>query len=268
MSRARLAVWFVVAAALAGCGGGGAAAPKACDPLADQPQPIALGKVVGVGRDAAGVVYAVDEMPAGENRLFVSDGTTLRRQPVLGGGSGTSTDGKFVLVTAGTVDMPLRIEIVTDAQGTLTIGLLRGDLPNNTKTWTIGSAGETLEVLPSTSVSAYALENLPGTIDVEYLATLADGRTMVVTRPDVDWSYHDFRVFFGTTPLRERRVINVSRGSFTNIVFDLDGAQATAFFTSSLAPGASTLTEGTETSELTVAPYGTKPGADVTFLCN
>ena len=129
--------------------------------------------------------------------------------------------------------------------------------------------GETLTVLGADALAGYTLQNLPGTIDVEYFATLADGRTMVVARPDVDWSYADFRVFLSTSatsPLIECKVINIARGSFTDILFDLDGAQATAHFSSTLAPGPSTLTVGSDSSELAVMAPATRP-TGVTFLC-
>jgi len=129
--------------------------------------------------------------------------------------------------------------------------------------------GDTLTVLGPDALEGYMVENLPGAIYVEYVAALPNGRTMVVTRPEVDWTYADFRVFLSTSatsPLLERKVVNVGRGSFTNILFDLDGTQATAHFSSSLAPGPSTLTVGADSFELMVMPPGTRP-TGVTFLC-
>ena len=259
-----------VAVALASCGGGASSGPasKTCDPLADDPQPITLGKVLGAGRDADGIVYVIDRPSQGEARLFVSDGMTLKRRPTGGSGSGSQPDGSsFEVVTSGRGDAALTVEIVTDAGGTVTMGVVHGALA--TKTFTIGMQGDTLTVLGPDALEGYTVENLPGAIYVEYVAALPNGRTMVVTRPEVDWTYADFRVFLSTSatsPLLERKVVNVGRGSFTNILFDLDGTQATAHFSSSLAPGPSTLTVGAASFELTVMPPGTRP-TGVTFLC-
>ena len=221
-----------------------------------------------MGRDANGIVYLIDQPPQGSERLFVSDGMTLKRQPVAGSGSGSQPGGgTFEIVNSGSGDAALAVEVVTDGMGAVTMGVVHGALA--TKTFTIGMQGETLTVLGADALGSYKLENLPGAIYVEYVATLADGRTMVVTRPDVDWSYADFRLFLSTTatsPLLERKVISVARGSFTDILFDLDAMQAKAHFSDSLAPGPSTLTVGADSFELTVMPPGTRP-AGVTFLC-
>jgi hypothetical protein len=257
---------------LVGCGGGGSSpgpASKTCDPLADDPQPITLGEVLGAGRDANGVVYVIDQPHQGEPRLFVSEGMALRRRPTSGSGAGEQPDGSsFEIVTSGMGDAALAVEVVTDAGGALTMGVFHGALA--TKTFTIGMQGDTVTVLGPDALEGYALENLPGRIYVEYVATLPDGRTMVVTRPEVDWSYADFRVFLSTSatsPLLERRVINIVRASFTNILFDLDGTQAAAHFSSSLAPGPSTLSVGADSFELTVMTPGTRPPTGVTFFC-
>jgi hypothetical protein len=236
---------------------------------ADDPQPITFGEVLGVGRDANGLMYVVDRPPQGTARLFVSDGMTLKRQPVAGTGSGSEPGGgMFVIVNSDSGDTALAVEIVTDSTGMVTMGVVHGAL--GTKTFTIGMQGETLTVLGADALASYTLQNLPGTIYVEYVATLVDGRTMVVTRPDVDWSYADFRLFLSSmtpaSPLLERTISNVVRGSFTDIVFDLDGTQAKAHFSSSLVPGPSTLTVGAETSQLSVMPPGTLP-TGVTFVC-
>lgn len=265
----RVLHFIVVLGVLAGCGGSPQGpVSKTCDPLADEPQPITLGQVLGVGRDANAVLYVIDQTPQGLDRLFISDEMTLKRQPVAGTGAGADpAGGTFEIVSSGSGDAAVAVEIVTDAMGNVMMGVVHGPLA--TKTFAIGTQGETLVVLGADALASYAVKNLPGTIDVEYFAMLADGRTMVVTRPDVDWSYTDFRVFLSTnatSPLLERTVTKVLRGSFTDVLFDLDGQQATAHFTSSLAPGASTLTVGADSAELTVQPPGTRP-AGATFLC-
>jgi hypothetical protein len=265
--------WTLLGAlALAACGGSSSpgTASKACNPLAADPKPITLGLVVGAGRDSAGVVYVIDRPQGGaEDRLFVSDGTKLVRQPVGGSGSGAQPGGgTFEVVGSGTGDAMLTVEIGTDGGGGVMMGVVHGAFAS--RTFTIGEQGEALTVLAPGELSAFTVENLPGTIYVEYVATLPDGRTLVVTRPEVDWSYSDFRLFLSTSatsPLLERKVASVLRGSFTDITFDLDGTPAKAHFSDSLSPGPSTLTVGSAAPlDLTVRPPGTAPNGP-TFLC-
>src|SRR5688572_29072331 len=61
-----------------------------CDPLVPVDVPTELGTIIAVGQDAAGTLYVVDRDPNNTNtvRLFVSDGDTLVRQDVAGGGEG------------------------------------------------------------------------------------------------------------------------------------------------------------------------------------
>ena len=49
-----------------------------------------------MGRAADGVVFVIDQPPQGEARLFVSDGMTLKRQPVAGAGSGVAARRRHV----------------------------------------------------------------------------------------------------------------------------------------------------------------------------
>jgi hypothetical protein len=68
---------------------------------------------------------------------------------------------------------------------------------------------------------------------VEYVATLADGRFVVVTRLEKDWDYGDFRIFVGpVNALAECPVGSVERardGGSTTIEFTLAGEDATGW---------------------------------------
>jgi hypothetical protein len=56
-----------------------------CDPLHGHAEPLTLGAVVGVGRDAEGVLYVVDrDLSSGDLRAFESDDETLVRLDVAG----------------------------------------------------------------------------------------------------------------------------------------------------------------------------------------
>lgn len=89
----------------------------------------------------------------------------------------------------------------------------------------------------------------------------------------VDWSYQDFRVFYGTADqMNERHLANASRGSTTYISFDLEGAEYTAIFPSTLSAGDQPPTlgmgQGQAAQPLTlVGAGGAAPGAGLTFYC-
>jgi hypothetical protein len=112
-----------------------------------------------------------------------------------------------------------------------------------------------LTVLDPSAISGMALQNLPGVI--EYLADVADGNIIVVTRPMDGWTYTDFRLFYGSQDaMIERHIENVGRtlsvGSPTYITFDVGSEQYSVVFTLTTdldsglvtGPGPGTLTTG------------------------
>jgi hypothetical protein len=209
-------------------------AAEACDPLTPVTLPVAPGKVVGLGQDAAGTVYLVDaaERASSSYRVFVSRGAmTLVRLVVTGSGGDASVPGSRVLVSTEDASGPFQLEIEGGDAGPSRMGLLRGPLPSS-KFFTIGVDGDTLKVLPPADVGGYTLQNLPGTFDVALLGRVADGRMVVVIGPDVDARLEDFRVFFGPADhLIERRLVNAAVGSYSSIRFAVDDDhQATAVF--------------------------------------
>ena len=243
-----------------------------CDPLAPAPKPIALATILGVGRSADGTVYVVDDNN-GSQRAFVSDtGGTLVRQPVAGGGSTSDSSGIEYIIMVTDVASPFVLEVDVAKSGAVRMGVLQGILTDR-KSFVIGQEGEELTVLPSSAIAAMPLRNLPGTVFPEYVVSLPDGQVMLVTRPTDDWTYADFRLFLGpTTAVVERAVASVTRykdGGTTDIVFDLDGAQADAYFPvvsadAGFAQGPATLTIGSAVTPLT--RDSTLPAA-ATYLC-
>ena len=266
ISRGRVNLAALAVVVLSGCDDA-PPATRSCDPLQEMTTPVVLGKVLGVGSDAAGTIYLVDLAPTGE-RLFVSQGTVLVRQSVGGSGSTSDATGTLVVLTGRDAASPLAVEIQQDAAGQpRAMGIYRGTLA--AKTFEIGSMGEVLQLLPTTAVSGLALQNLPGTVSIQHLATLSDGRELMVTRPDVDATYDDVRVFFGTPPtLVERRVTPTAQPmSFTQLTFDLDGRQAVATFPSQLNTGVTAmLAVGSDVFPLVEAALSTPPTASA-FLC-
>jgi hypothetical protein len=203
----------------------------ACDPLAAVVLPVTLGTVLAVGKDAGGTLYVV-EQPANSSsqRLFVSRAMTLARQRVSGSGQEGSGPGSRLLISADDSSGPYHLEVEMGASGAARIGLLRGPIPR-TKFFTIGVDGEVLEVRSTRDLDGYRAENLPGTFSIEHAGSVPDGRWVVVTSPDVDTHYEDFRLFFGPPErLVERPVLGVARGSYTTITFTVDGREAKVVF--------------------------------------
>jgi hypothetical protein len=244
-----------------------APAPVACDPLATVALRITAGEVVAVGKDAAGTVYMVDRAPPSRDRLFVSRGMVLVRQPVWGSGESGSGTGSLLLLSGGEASAPFNLQIERGRSGPARMGLLRGDIPSS-KFFTIGVDGEVLEVLPSGVVDNYRLQNLPGTFSIEHLGATADGRLIIVISPDVDTRYEDFRLFLGPPDhLLEHPIVRVSRGSYTRIAFTLDGREAIARFGSPLSPAVTDalLADG-QSEPLTVPAVKSKPAGAI-FFC-
>jgi hypothetical protein len=271
-SAGRLTRIVVTLASLAtACGGTSPAATAACDPLATTTLPISAGKLIAAGKDAAGTVYLIDEFTspegAGIDRLFISSGTVLQRQVVDGSGSNGSGAGAFFIISTGSAGaQALQVEVEMGPSGPAKMAIHHGPLSG--KTFAIDADGEPLALLSQADLAAFSLQNLPGTIVAEHHALLADGRVVLVTRPAVDASYQDFRVFFGPVDhLQEGTDVHVSRGSYTQITFTWDGRPVQAVFGSPLAPAiVSALTIDGQTLPLTVAAAGSAP-AHATFFC-
>jgi hypothetical protein len=249
----------------------GSDAGAVCDPLAPAPKPIALADILGIGKSANGTIYVADQSGSTQ-RVFVSDASgTLVRQHTSGGGSSSDENGIQYIFTVTDPASPFVLEVYVPKSGAIRMGVLQGTLPDR-KSFVIGQEGEELTVLASSAIANMPLRNFPGTMVAEYIATLPDGQLILVTRPADDVSYADFRVFLGPVgAVAERKVFQVSRaldGGSTHVIFDLDGAQADAYFRivlvdASFAPGPATLTVGDVTTTLT--RQSTLPAA--TYVC-
>jgi len=264
----RTLLLFALAALAGGCGDddgtrADAGAPDAgdadaglttCDVLAGIEKPIAPGEVLAVGRDAAGVVYVLDELD-GDVRAFVSEGQALRRHRVLGSGSGDLGDVAFYDVEVE-ADPPftLYLEIPDVGEPTFTKIVVPGrNMPD------AAADGEELTLLGEDELAGFTLENLPPEVTVEYLGTLEDGRFIVVTRPTDDWTYEDFRVFVGQRErVLERQVQSVTRardGGSTTIELSVDGEPTTLHFpvmlvNGEIVIGQATLEQGGEVQDI------------------
>jgi hypothetical protein len=227
---------FALALALAAGCSGSPAQPVSCDPLATTTLPITAGTFVAAGKDSAGTVYLIDEAPAGHQRLFVSNGQVLQRQPAGGTGEIGDSRASYLIVTSTSGGSELQVAVERGPAGPTKMGVHRGPLSG--KTFMIGMEGEQLTLLASADVKTFTLANLPGEVNIEHLGTLPDGRLLLVTSPAVDFNYQAFRLFFGPRDHLVERTgsLQVTRGSYTRLTFDVDGHKAEAVFGSELAP--------------------------------
>jgi hypothetical protein len=233
---------------------------KSCDPLAGAPAPIALTNFVAAGKHPDGTTYVIDR--ASDYRAFESEGGALQRRVVVGSGSEGSTDGFVAISVNEPSPFSLKVELAGGVPQRM--GIVRGTITG--KTFEIGAQGDVLALLPRTAIDALPLKNLPGNAIVESAWTLAGDKRFYVVRPEQDWTYADFRVFFGvSTRMVERPVIDVSRGSATYLRFMLDGREVVAYLGSSLAsdPSSRLTIDGTAYALTATAPATTS----LAFFC-
>lgn len=259
--------------AVAGCDSGensedssGTSGQEACDPFAERTRDIALERVIAAGREASGRIWLADENDRGP-RVFAESPQGLQRLKVLGWGQGSDERGEqwMFSVRDDMRDMTLLIE---QAPGeTPRMGLIEGEVEDD-KGQDIDQA-DPLQVVDDTAWQALNSVDLPGVVHIEYLATVADGRSLLVTRPEHDWSYEDFRLFLGThATMREHTVTDVLRakdGGSTQIFFvDDDDTPCIADFPWGGVPS---LDEGGERSAMVSAVDKTWPDEATEFIC-
>lgn len=222
-----LAIAGLVAAAAPACStsasSGSSSSARPCDPLA--PPPTTLSNVLGVGKDAQGVLYVADS-PAGvpEARVFVSGGGQLVRQHVLGsgeagGGKGAAAQYTLSFAPPG-ADAASARALLLDVQGGTAAQMALG--PADSKSF-LGGPGETmLTVVDPSTVAGMPIANLPGV--VAYVADVSDGTAIVVTSPMDVASSADFHLFYGTPDaMAERKIVSFdqSLSGYPTIAFQV-----------------------------------------------
>ena len=244
--------------------------PWSCDPFSPITKPITLTHVLGAGQDTDGTLYVVDQPQSGGERVFVSSSGTLQRQ--RGAGSGTESSGGGVVNYTFSVSdhvPPFMLKLETNAVGPTAMGVLQGT--SDSRTFTIGQQGSVLTLVSAARVVGLPVADIPAETFIEYQATLSDGRALLVVRPRDDWTYEDFRVFFGSPDhMVERPVSQVVRfkdGGSTTINFTVDRAAAVASFPVSLTGVASppTLTIDATKSNLTLGSTKSPPAGESYF---
>lgn len=184
----------------AGGGGGGEPAQKACDPLA--PDPLTLGKIIGVGKDAPGTLY-VDA----ESGIYVSSGDTLFRQHVTGTGEKGTTQFLFTFEDpAGGGAGPRSLLVATDGDTATAMALgpadSKGFLDESPPGITM------LTVVPPSTIDGMKVANTPN--EIRYVGDVANGNVVMATVPvNVDSSAKNggLAIFYGPPAAVAQRVI-------------------------------------------------------------
>jgi hypothetical protein len=219
-----------------------------CTPLASVEARVELGTVIGIGEARDGTVYLMDQGDS-SLRVFVSSGSELFRALVSGEGqlSDEGVETNLATFEYGGAEFTMGVE-VRDGTARVAVGP-----PGGRSFEAVLDGGDELTVLPGTVLDEYVLRNLPGDVEVEYLASVETGEQLVVIRPTNDWTYDDFRLFIGDPELLiERQVTSVVRardGGSTWIRFDFHGEPAEVNFPVA-DPATLTTGSGTYTVEL------------------
>jgi hypothetical protein len=183
-----------------------------------------LGRILGVGADAAARLYVGEEPSDLHDRVFLSDGDALRRSSVSGTGRrGVIPDADYNLgFQDGTIARSLVIQVrsgVTTAMGLAPAGsrVFIGDAAADI---------EPLTLMTTSDIAGRRLENLPRAVDDVFQTE--DGRSVVVTA-DGDDGAEDVQLFFGRPDsLVQRTIAQFGRSldGATTADFDVDGKLA------------------------------------------
>lgn len=177
--------------ALAGDRGGDAATSpdslSACDPLAASTSAVQFdaSQVVAAGRAKDGSLYVI----YGDSRLFVGGGQELAERVVIGSGEGASQTDLDYIDDDGT---PVTVELVRDAAG-MHMTVARG--MQQSKGIDDGN-GESLTLVDAALVVTVGASTTQ-TFEVDFAASLPDGRELVVIAPTRPVDYDQFRAFLG-----------------------------------------------------------------------
>jgi hypothetical protein len=260
---------------------GGPSAPAAstrtaCDPLATtSAKTTALGEILGIGRDADGTVYVVDSVTSQPGlRVFVAEGKKLMRRRVLASEDSNVGGSRLIVldIEASPDTLTLALEVTASARR---MAIVPGAVKASSFDELAGRRA--LEVLGNDFVTGFKAYDLGGEVEVEYVAKTQKGQEIVVVRPRDNWTYDDFRVFYGApSQLLERHVTSVARakdGGSTTINFEIDATDAIATFPVELSadggfqPGPAKLKLGGQTLSLERLASDRSALKDVKFMC-
>ena len=172
-----------------------------CDPLAAKP--LTLGTLVGVGKDAAGTLYADSS-----HGVFVGS-TRLVRQQVTGTGSSGTTEFLFTFEAPG-ADASSAQQLLVETTGSPPTATAMALGPTSSKAFLNQSpAGTTpLALVDPSTVSGLAVVNTPNVIF--YLADVSNGDVILATVPvNADETSTDggLVIFYGPPGAVDQRTI-------------------------------------------------------------
>lgn len=234
-----------------------------CDPLAAITSSFQLeaSQVVAAGQAEDGSIYVVYD----DDRLFVGSREGLLERVVVGFGQ---TGDQMDLDYTDDGGSPVKVEVVTDAAG-MHMAVAHG--MQSSKGIDEGE-GEPLELLDAAVVASLSASTTQ-TFNVDFAASLDDGREVVVVAPDHRVDDEHFRVFLGVPPaaLEERSVSGFysTRSGQRSATIMVDGAAADLTY---LPGGPSVLNPTGGPTTLTIAgtayPLTEQPVPDgVGYLC-
>ncbi|HEY5375626.1 MAG TPA: hypothetical protein VIK01_18230 [Polyangiaceae bacterium] len=233
--------------AMGGNAGGNAAAGAsslgACDPLAAITTSVQLdvSQVVAAGQASDGSLYVIYN----RDQLFVGSDTDLVERVVLGSGESPSQTDLDYTDDDGT---PVVVEVVHDDMGTR-MAVAHG--MQKSKGIDSGN-GEPLTPVDAALVAKLSASTTQ-TFDVDFAASLADGRELVVIAPVRGSSYDEFRVFLGPVDAVAQQTVTNFQSSQSGQRFatvTIGGAPADLTY---LAGGPSALNPAGGPSTLTIA---------------
>jgi hypothetical protein len=258
----RARVLLLLAVSCAGCQGAQTTTndDRQCEPLAAKSVPLELGLVLGAGKSTDGTLYVVDQSEQ-EKRVFVSEGDELVFHVASGTGETNSGDGRLLSFSFVDQSPELHVELWLGEDGSKRMGVLERELPRGAKEFEIGQVGEDLELVTEDDLRAFTARDDTVESFVEYAASVADDRFLVVIRPE-RYDSSGYRVFFGPLEhLRERTVTILGQvRSSTMVQFDVDGEVAAAAFPLVFSGSAEpTLTLGGVEVDIELLPEGELP---------
>ena len=236
---------------------------ESCDPLAPNELPIKLQTIIAAGKDESGTIYVADRTSESEERIFVSRDNTLYRKRVSGSGSNGTSDFTWVFDNDGKAE-----RLVVRKQADEVTGIALAPADQRKFFDQLDDSAQKLTPVDPASLTGFAVRNLAGDVVVEFVADADNDARLVVMRPKDDWSYEDFRLFYGTNGhLAERVTTQTGPRSYRAFDFIVDGATWHVTFASSLAPAIkSEIDTGDETLQLTLVEPAV-PSSNDSFEC-
>ena len=246
----------------------GGGAPYVCDPLAPVTSAVTLdaSDLIAAGTDVDGTVYILSGK-SGTQRLFVGSSSAVAEEPEAGTGeTNENSETTWVFDYNDDAGMQIAVEAQQSSSG-LRMGVVKGNVSG--KTFDIGSSGSVLTLMAAATAAAIPATTT-ATSHIEYTGSSPDGTVVFLVAPDHDFSFDNFKLFFGpTNDVQQIDIMTIGRSlsipTRTTVDFTTSKGPYVLSFTSD-SPNA-TLSLGVDLFQLTgTAPYAVPPRA--VFSCD